>query len=51
MHFHLDPIPNEPIGNRSLAADGHSSAIQPYVWLALLALFPYPDASGETGPQ
>ena len=52
MHFHPDPLPNEPAGDRSLAADGqHGSVIQPSVWVALLALFPYPDASEETGLQ
>ena len=52
MHFHPNPLPNEPAGNRSLTADGqHDSAIQPYVWSALLALFPYPNANEETGPQ
>ena len=52
MHFHPDPLPNEPAGDRSLAADGqHSSSIQPSVWLSLLASFLYLDASEETGPQ
>ena len=52
MHFHLNPLPNEPAGDRSLAADGqHGSTIQPSVWPALLASSPYPDASEETGPQ
>ena len=52
MHFYLDPLPNEPAGDRSLAAYGqHGSAIQPSVWLALLALSPSPDASEETSPQ
>ena len=48
----FSPLPNEPAGDRSLAANGqHGSAIQPSVWPALLASFPYPDASEETGPQ
>ena len=52
MHFHPDPLLNEFAGNHSLGADGqHDSAIQPSVWPALLALFPYLDASEETGPQ
>ena len=52
MHFHPDPLPNELIGDRSLAAnDQHSSAIEPSVWPALLASFPYLNASEETGPQ
>ena len=52
MYFHPDPLPNEPAGNRSLATDGqHDSAFQPSIWPALLASFPYPDASEETGPQ
>ena len=52
MHFHPDPLPNEPEGDHSLAADGHhDSIIQPSIWPALLASFPYPDASEETGPQ
>ena len=50
VHFHHDPLPNKPV-DRSLAVDGqHNSAIQQSVWPALLALFPYPDASEETGP-
>ena len=52
MHFHPDPLPNEPVGDRSLVADGqHVSAIYPYVWPTILASFPYPGASEETGPQ
>ena len=52
MHFQLDPLPNEPTSDRSLATDGqHGSAIQPSVWPALLASFPYPDASEATGLQ
>ena len=52
MHFHLDPLPNEPVGDHHLAVDGQNGpAIQPSVWPALLALFPYPGASEETGPQ
>ena len=31
--------------------DNHGLTIQQYVWLALLASFPYLDASEETGPQ
>ena len=38
--------------HRCLAADGqHSYAIQPSVWPALLASFPYLNSSEETGPQ
>ena len=52
MYFHLDPFPNEPTGNRSLAIDDqHGSAIQPSVWPALLALFPYPNVSEEPSHQ
>ena len=52
MHFHPDPLPNKPVGDRSLTANGqHDSAIQPSVWPALLGSFPYPDAGEETGPQ
>ena len=52
MHFHPDPLPNGSTGDRSPTTDGqHSPAIQPSVWLALLASFPYPNASEETGPQ
>ena len=52
MHFHLDPLPNEPIGDHSITAGGqHCFAIQSFVWPTLLALFPYPDTSEETGPQ
>ena len=52
MHFHLDPLPNEPVGGRSLATDGqHGSPIQPSIWPALLASSPYPDANEATNPQ
>ena len=52
MHFHLDPLPNEPTGNHSLAVDGqHGSAIQPSVWSALLTSSPYPAPSEETDSQ
>ena len=52
MHFHPNPLPNESTDDRCLTADGqHSSAIQPYVWPALLASFPYLNASKEIGPQ
>ena len=52
MHFHPDPLPNELVGDRSLAVDGqHGSAIQPSIWPTLLALFPYPNANKETGIQ
>ena len=52
MHFHHDPLPNEPLGDRSLAADGqYSPAIQPSAWPALLSSFPYPGANEEIGPQ
>ena len=50
MHFHPDPLPNELAGDHSLVVDGqHGSAIQPSVWPALFASFPYPDANEETG--
>ena len=52
MHFHPDPLPNEPADDRSLAANGqHGSTIQSYVWHVLLVSSPYPDASKETGLQ
>ena len=52
MNFHSDPLPNEPAGDRSIATDGQNgSVIQPSIWPALLASFPYPEASEETGPQ
>ena len=52
MHFHPDPLPNEPADDCSLVVDGqHGSAIHPFVWPALLASFPYPDANDEIGPQ
>ena len=52
VHFHPDPLPNELVGNHSLAIEGqHGSTIQPSVCPALLALFPYPDASEETSSQ
>ena len=52
MHFHPDPLLNEPIGDHSLTVNGqHDFAIQPSVWPTLLASFPYPDASKKTGPQ
>ena len=52
VRFHLDRLPNEPTGDRSLAADGqHVSATQPFVWLVRLASPPYPDASEGTGLQ
>ena len=52
MHFHPDPLPNEPAGDRYLAIDGqHGSAIQPSVWPVLLTSSPYSDASEETGLQ
>ena len=51
-HFHPDPLPNESACDHSLAEDDqHGPAIQPYVWPALLAPFPYLDTSEETGPQ
>ena len=50
--FHPDPLPNEPADDRFLTADGqHGSAIQPYVWLVLLASPPYPDSNEGTGLQ
>ena len=52
LHFHPYPLPNELVGDRSLAADSqHGSAIQPFVWVALLASSLDLDASEETGPQ
>ena len=52
MHFHPDHLPKELTGDHSLAVDGqHSSAIQPFFWLILLALSPYPDANEGTGFQ
>ena len=52
MHFHPDPLPNEPAGDCSLAADGqHGSIIQPSIWPVLLTSPPYPDASEETDLQ
>ena len=52
MHFHPNPLPNELVGDHSLAVDGqHGSVIQPSVWPTLLALSPYPNASEEIGPQ
>ena len=52
MHFNPDPLPNEPIGDLSLVADGqYDSAIQASIWPTLLDSFPYPDANEETGPQ
>ena len=50
--FNPDPLPNRPTSDRPLAVDGqHGSVFQPSVWPALLASFPYLDASEETGPQ
>ena len=52
MHFRDDPPPSEPVGDRSLTADGqHDPAFQQSVWLTLLASFPYPDAREETSLQ
>ena len=52
MHFHPDPLPNKPVGYRSLATDyQHGSAIHPSVWPSLLVLFPYLDVKEEIGPQ
>ena len=52
VHFPLDPFPNEPAGDRSLAVDGqHDFAIRPSVWPVLLALPLYPGASEGTGLQ
>ena len=50
--FPPDPLPDEPIGDRSLAADGqHGSTIQPYVWHVLPVSSPYLDANEGTGLQ
>ena len=52
MHFHPDPLPNEPAGDCSLVVDGWNGfIIKPYVWPVLLALSRYPDASEETSLQ
>ena len=52
MRFHPDPLPDEPVGDRSLVADGqHGSAIQPSVWPVLPTSSPYPDASERIGLQ
>ena len=52
MHFHPDPLPNEPVGDCSLAENGqHGFTVQPSIWPALLASSPYPDASEETSLQ
>ena len=52
MHYHPDSLPNEPVGDHCLVADGqHDSTTQPSVWLVLLALSPYLDASEGTGLQ
>ena len=52
MRFHPDPLPDEPVGDCSLAADGqHDYAFQPSVWPVLLASSPYPDVSEENGLQ
>ena len=49
IHFQSVLLPDEPVGNRSLAADGqHGYAIQPSVWPVLPALSPYPDAREGT---
>ena len=51
VHFHPDPLSNEPAGNRSLTADGQpGSVIQSYVLPAFLASPPYLDANEETDP-
>ena len=50
MHFHHDPLPDEPVGDRSLIADSQNdSATQPSVWPVLPASSPYPDAGEGTG--
>ena len=52
MHFHPDPLPNEPAGDCSLVVNGqHDFTVQPSVWPVLLAWSPYPDASEETSLQ
>ena len=52
VHFHPDPLPNEPTCDCSLVADGqHGSVIQPSVWPVLLASPPYPDTSQGNGFQ
>ena len=52
MSFHPDLLPDEPAGDRSLAADGqHGSVIQPSVWPILPTSSPYPDTSEGTGLQ
>ena len=50
MRFHHDLLPDEPVGDRFLDADGqHSSVIQPSVWPILPISSPYLDASKGTG--
>ena len=52
MHFHPNPLPNEPAGDCSVAADGqHGFAVQPSVCLVHLASSPYHDANEETSLQ
>ena len=52
MHSQPDLLPDEPAGDRFLAADGQNdSVIQPSVWPVLLASSPYPDVSEGTGLQ
>ena len=52
MHFHPDPLPNEPTGDCSLAANGqHGFTVQPSVCPILLASSPYPDGSKEASLQ
>ena len=50
MRSQPDLLPDEPTGDRFLAADGqHSSTIQLSVWPVLPASSPYPDVSEGTG--
>ena len=52
MHFHPNPLPNEPAGDCFVATDGqHGFAVQPSVWPVFLASSPYHDASEETSLQ
>ena len=52
MHFQPDILPDEPVSDCFLTADGqHGSTIQPSIWPVLLASSPYPDASEGTGLQ
>ena len=52
MHFQPDLLPDEPMGDRFLTADGHhDSTIRASVWPILLSSSPYLDTSKGTGLQ